>query len=58
MGILTDDDIKLIQEAAQSVEYGSIELEFKNGKCLSITEKGRKLTVSGKKLLDERKKHQ
>lgn len=55
MATITESDIVLLKEEAEQIQYGTIELEFKNGVCLAISHKGRTLTDVGKKALHERK---
>jgi len=47
MGKLTEKDYTLLEEEAAQVEYGSVNLEFKNGVCVAIAHSGRKLTEAG-----------
>ena len=56
MGKLTKEDIELIQEKAEQIDWGSIEIEFKNGECLAIAGKDRALTKKGKDILSKRRK--
>jgi len=56
MGKLTESDIDLLLSKAEQIDYGTIELEFKNGVCLAIVDKGRTLTEKGKCALEKRKR--
>lgn len=55
MGILTKNDIELVQQEVERIDYGTVELEFKRGMCVSITHKGRILTEKGMNALNSRK---
>jgi len=55
MGILTENDVKLVHQQAKQIDYGTVELEFKNGMCVSMTHKGRILTEKGLSVLNSRK---
>jgi hypothetical protein len=55
MGQLTKADTELIMDKAEQIDYGTIELEFKNGICMAIIAKGRTLTTKGKEVLKKRK---
>lgn len=54
MGKLTKEDLQLIQDKAEQIDYGTIEIEFKNGECLAIAGKDRALTKKGKMALSSR----
>ena len=56
MAKLTDSDIQILQNKAEQIDWGSIEIEFKNGECLAIAGKDRALTKKGKDNLNGRNK--
>ena len=55
MGNLTKNDIELVHQQVKQIDYGTVELEFKRGMCVSITHKGRILTEKGMTALNLRK---
>jgi hypothetical protein len=57
MANLTESDIELLKKETSQIEYGNVEMEFKDGICVAMSHKGRTLTEHGKKKRTERNVH-
>lgn len=57
MGILTKNDMEIIESKITAIEYGTLELEFREGQCVAVCLKARTLTEKGLSKLLKGKPH-